>query len=230
MKKTLKIALSAGSLLLIGSCYGALHNTPPQQQPQPDPPSTPTPTPVVPGDPDTVRDIRLMLNSIDVEPEGSPSPYDRDEFEHWIDLNGCDTRAEVLEQASDVPVDKTESCTVKTGRWVSPYTGETFTQASDLQIDHLVPLKEAWDSGAHQWSEQDRQKFANDMNNPQLVAVDSFSNQQKVDSDPTEWMPTENECGYIQNWIIVKSNWGLSMDPAEWNSVDQQLTSCTADN
>jgi len=120
--------------------------------------------------------------------------YDRAKFPHWVDANGdCqDTRDEVLQAESRV---STSGCDIRTGRWYSYYDNRTFTSASDLDIDHLVALAEAWDSGARRWTTDTRKRFANDLGDSRsLVAVSASSNRSKSDRDPAQWMPVYGQC------------------------------------
>jgi hypothetical protein len=145
----------------------------------------------------------------------TPAGYDRDRFEHWVDADeDCqDTREEVLVAEAEVPLD---GCTVTTGEWFSPYDHETWTQASDVDIDHMVPLKEAWDSGAREWDDDRRELYANDLGDPRsLVAVTDNVNQSKGERDVGEWLPEFGVCVYVRQWVVVKLRWRLTVDPAE---------------
>lgn len=149
---------------------------------------------------------------------GSVPTYDRSYFTHWIDANsdGCDTRAEVLKAESLVPVTYSSGCTVATGQWYSWYDGATWTNASDVDIDHLVPLSEAWKSGAWNWTADQRQAFANDLGYAHaLEAVTDNVNQSKGDQDPATWMPTLEQCNYAIDWVTQKWRWNLSVDDNE---------------
>ena len=107
-------------------------------------------------------------------------------------------------------------CTVTAGEWFSPYDGETWTQASDVDIDHVVALKEAWDSGAREWDDDTRMRYANDLGDPRsLVAVTDNVNQSKGDRDVAEWLPDRKVCRYVRHWVVVKLRWGLAVDSAE---------------
>ena len=142
--------------------------------------------------------------------------YDRARFRHWNDVDkDCqDTRAEVLKAESRAATNS--GCTIRYGSWYSTYDGLTLKHASDVDIDHLVPLAEAWDSGARTWSDGKRQAFANDLVDPRvLVAVSASSNRSKSDQDPAEWLPAKNVCGYVKQWVAVKTRWSLTVDPAE---------------
>lgn len=169
-----------------------------------------------------------VLESIRVENEIGAG-YSRDLFRHWIDVDGdrCNTREEVLiaESLTRAQVDAF-GCTVVAGDWFSPFDGLTHTDPSDLDIDHLVPLKEGWDSGAHSWSSSQRERFANDLSDGRaLIAVTSGVNRSKGDRDPSQWLPPRSAyiCTYISDWIAVKYQWSLSMDSSEWGRLKNLL-------
>lgn len=146
--------------------------------------------------------------------------YDRGKFQHWIDADGdCqDTRAEVLVDESKTSA--RGGCTIRTGKWTSYYDGVTTTTAGDLDIDHMVPLAEAWRSGAHAWNAKLREKFANDLGTGRsLVAVTASTNRSKSDRDPASWMPAQNQCRYAKDWTATKIRWGLSVNQAEKNKL-----------
>jgi hypothetical protein len=160
-----------------------------------------------------------VIGSIPIERE-HPEGYSRDLFAVWSDLDGdgCDTRAEVLIEESLTPAQVDPSgCAVVAGDWLSSYDGITSTSPGDLDIDHLVALKETWDSGAWQWSVARRIAYANDMSDPRtLSAVSSSVNRQKSDNDPSNWLPDDSDvCRFISDWVAVKARWSLSMDESE---------------
>ena len=162
---------------------------------------------------DSMR-LRAAARSLPQAAE-TPTGYDRDLFKHWVDADeDClDTREEVLVAESRVPVG---GCTVTTGEWFSWYDGETWTAGSDVDIDHMVPLKEAWDSGARTWDDDTRERFANDLGDGRsLVAVTDNVNQSKGDRDVAEWLPERQVCRYVRHWVAVKLRWRLAVDPAE---------------
>jgi hypothetical protein len=151
--------------------------------------------------------------------------YKRSLFKHWVDANrnGKDTRAEVLIAESLVSVRfSSTGKTVSTGKWLSLYDGETWTRASDVDIDHVVALGEAWRSGAWKWSRLRRQLYANDLGVTwTLRAVTDNVNQQKSDDDPTNWLPPLESatCVYLTDWVAVKIRWQLSVDAEERQSI-----------
>lgn len=155
--------------------------------------------------------------------------YVRTLFKHWIDADGdgCDTRDEVLIAESVNRVQVGARCDLIGGGWVSSYDGLAVTNPSDLDIDHMVPLAEAWDSGARKWSSAQRQAYANDLGDPRaLIAVTASSNRSKSDQDPADWLPDLNVCQYVQNWIAVKVRWRLSINKAEKTALRSTLGKC----
>jgi hypothetical protein len=168
------------------------------------------------------------LNSLNVSAEGSTSGYSRDLFPHWITISGtCDTRETVLKR-DGTSVVTSSACTATSGSWYSPYDGATWTAASDVDIDHVVPLAEAWRSGASSWTTAQRQQYANDLTRPQLIAVTDNVNQSKGDQDPSTWQPsrTAYRCTYARMWIAVKYYWGLKLQTAEKTALQTMLNTC----
>ena len=160
-----------------------------------------------------------------------PSGYSRDLFRHWIDAdgNGCDTRREVLIAESTTAVTVDSGCNITGGTWYSIYDNTSTTDSSSFDIDHVVALKEAWDSGAWNWTSTQRQAFANDLSQPFfLIAVSASSNRSKSDRDPAEWLPTNTayRCDYVRVWIDVKRAWNLSVDQVEHDALAAQLSNC----
>lgn len=167
-----------------------------------------------------------LLDGLVVAPEGSRDGYDRGRFELWIDADGdgCHTRCEVLaaERRDDLPG-------LPGGGWLSAYDGYSTDDPSELEIDHVVALAEAWESGAAGWSDERRRAFANDLDEPgALTAVTAAMNRSKSDRDPAEWQPPSREawCGYATAWVRVKARWGLTADEAEVRALRNLLAAC----
>ena len=163
----------------------------------------------------------------------STKTYDRSLFVHWIDADGdgCDTRQEVLIAESRVSVEMGSGCTVVSGQWYSWYDGATWTNPSDVDIDHFVPLGEAWRSGADNWAADRRRNFANDLGlDVSLEAVTDNVNQSKGDRDPAEWLPplSEVNCEYATDWVLVKYRWNLTVDTTERDALNQIITGACA--
>ena len=157
--------------------------------------------------------------------------YNRDLFADWYDddRNGCNTRKEVLIAESLDTVQIGARCAITGGRWFSIYDNVETTDSSTFDIDHMVPLSEAWDSGAWNWNADQRKHFANDLDQPFfLIAVTASSNRSKSDRDPAEWMPPNAgyHCEYVRIWIEIKRAWDLSVDQAEHDYLAQKLASC----
>jgi hypothetical protein len=170
--------------------------------------------------------LRAAVRALPVAGE-TPAGYDRDLFRHWVDADGdCqDTREEVLVAESRVPIG---GCTISTGEWFSWYDRETWTRSSDVDIDHLVPLKEAWDSGARSWDGATRERYANDLGDSRaLVAVTDNVNQSKGDRDVAEWLPEFGVCRYVRQWVAVKLRWDLSVDAAEKTTLRRRARHCS---
>lgn len=170
------------------------------------------------------------LDALRIEAERA-NGYDRDLFKHWIDddRNGCDTRREVLIAESTTPVVVGAGCSITGGTWFSAYDGVTTTNASSFDIDHMVPLKEAWDSGAYSWDAATRQSFANDLSlDVSLIAVSASSNRSKSDRDPADWLPpsANYHCTYVDSWIAVKRAWNLAVDQSEYDALAAVLAGC----
>ncbi|KAJ3520147.1 hypothetical protein NM688_g9204 [Phlebia brevispora] len=165
---------------------------------------------------------------VTVAADSNSPAYSRDQFKTWDIISGtCDTRETVLKRdGTDVVTDS--SCKPTSGHWVSPYDGVATDDASDLDIDHLVPLKEAWLSGARDWTAAQREAFANDLTRPQLVAVTDNLNESKGDKDIAEWLPPLQsfQCIYGRAWVQVKHYYDLTIDTAEKTALEQLLDSC----
>jgi hypothetical protein len=137
----------------------------------------------------------------------------------WIDADGdCqDTRQEVLITESLIPVTLTwDGCKVKGGLWYCKFTGLVYVEPSDVDIDHLVPLKAAWLAGADHWSQAERIAYANNLADPDhLIAVDDSTNQSKGARDPGQWLPQINKSWYIEAWWSVKNEYDMTFNAQE---------------
>ena len=164
--------------------------------------------------------------------EEPADPYDRrSQFGGWVQVQRKDcrnTRAWILATTSQVPVTykPPRNCVVETGEWSEPYTGKVVTAASDLQIDHFVPLKNAYVSGAWRWSVQDRCQYANFLGSDEhLLAVDGHENMSKGDQAPDSYLPPREEfvCEYVKRWLTIKMTWKLEMSEKEARGIAQVL-------
>ena len=159
--------------------------------------------------------------------------YSRTLFKHWIDADkdGCNTRYEVLIAEAIVKPKVGAGCYLTGGKWKSSYEGKVFTNPTGLDIDHMVPLAEAWRSGAWAWTASQRMEFANDLDDSRsLLAVTASLNRSKGDKDVAGWLPQKAQCAYISNWIAVKSRFDLTVDPTEGEFLQSKIASCKITN
>ncbi len=185
------------------------------------------PEPAASGTAD-VSEVRQQLDGLTVAEQLSMAGYSRDRFPHWIDQgHGCNTRDLVLERQGQ-NVSATSTCKITSGSWLSPYDGVTYTDPQKLDIDHLVPLADAWRSGAKNWTDSQRQDFANDLTRPQLLAVSLTQNRAKGDQDPSQWKPPNHGfwCQYAEDWVTVKYFWKLTVTAAEKAALTDMLGTC----
>lgn len=169
------------------------------------------------------KDISSALNTIKIAEE-SRTGYERSKFKHWSasKIPGCDSRKAVIIEESLVKPKVDKGCTLTGGSWLSLYDNVKVDNASKLDVDHMVPLAEAWDSGASAWSAEKREMYANDMTDSRhLVAVTGASNRSKSDRDPAEWIPTNKDyvCKYLTDWVSIKVRWNLTMDTKEKSAI-----------
>lgn len=180
-----------------------------------------------PGIPSTTT-AKSELASLTVKADGSQTGYSRDKFPHWIDQgNSCNTRELVLKRDGTNVVAGSD-CAPTSGSWKSPYDGATWTAASDVDIDHVVPLADAWRTGASAWTTAQRQAYANDLTDPQLIAVTDNVNQEKGDKSPDQWKPplTSYWCTYAKMWTAVKYKFKLTINTAEKTALTDMLGRC----
>ncbi|WP_399924925.1 HNH endonuclease family protein [Streptomyces kanamyceticus] len=190
--------------------------------------TTGTPAQAAPPTPVSAATARAYLGELTVKAEGSSDGYSRDKFPHWSTQSGaCNTREVVLKR-DGTNVQQDSSCAAVSGTWKSPYDGGTWTAASDVDIDHVVPLSEAWKSGANSWTTAQRQGFANDLAQPQLIAVTDNVNQAKGDQDPAEWLPptASYHCFYARMWVDVKHHYKLTVNSEEKSALTTLLNRC----
>jgi hypothetical protein len=174
------------------------------------------------------------LNKLKVEQPGSMSGYSREKFRHWSKASNfgwdapqasCDSREAALARDGQ-NVEVGSGCKVMSGTWFDPYTNQTYSDPQDLDIDHVVPLANAWRSGASSWDDKQRESYANDPD--VLLSVEDNANQEKGDKGPEAWKPpNENEwCDYAERWISIKSKYNLSVNEQEKEALEQMLGTC----
>jgi hypothetical protein len=171
--------------------------------------------------------------ALSIAPQSHEASYDRAvDFGGWIDQNGCqDTRAALLIRTSRALVTFTDAahCTVRSGRWTDPWSGITTTVAHELQIDHTVPLENAWVSGAWSWTAEQRVAYANDVaDKDHLVVIEASENESKGSGGPDDWRPPKRSmwCRYARAWDRGKVKWHLSVTQSEWAALAEMATTC----
>ncbi|WP_420710854.1 HNH endonuclease family protein [Streptomyces sp. NRRL S-118] len=176
--------------------------------------------------------LGAAVQQLDVANE-SREGYTRDKFKHWNTgadpSDGCHTRNEVLLAEAVEPPAVGAGCRLTGGTWWSYYDKTEVAGPSGLDIDHMVPLAEAWDSGASAWTAKRREAYANDLGaDPSLVAVTAQQNRQKADQDPATWLPLSKDahCRYATEWTATKLRWNLSIDAAERRALSGLAARC----
>jgi hypothetical protein len=178
-----------------------------------------------------------VLQGLEVAPPGSMSGYSREKFPHWSDADefgwrglpddSCDVRdAALIRDGRDVRVG--EGCDVISGRWRDPYAGGTYSDPSEIDIDHVVPLANAWRSGASSWDEALRERYAND---PEvLLSAEAGENRSRGDKGPEAWKPPLRGawCDYATRWNNIQAEYDLTVNPQEKEALRQMLGTCEA--
>jgi hypothetical protein len=190
--------------------------------------SGPSPAVAAPPGIPTAATARTELAGLTVAAWTHTTTYDRDLFPTWDIISGtCDTRETVLKR-DGTSVVVSSACAATSGTWKSPYDGATWTASSDVDIDHMVTLKNAWISGAWAWTTSKRESFANDLSDPQLWAVTDNVNESKGDKSPDSWKPplASFYCIYSRAWVKVKFVWKLTVTSAEKAALTSMLGTC----
>jgi hypothetical protein len=167
------------------------------------------------------------LAALEIAKAGSMKGYSREKFPTWRKTgSNCDVRDSVLKR--DGTKVKTSGCNVVAGTWKSIYDDQVLNSPTKVDIDHLVPLANAWRSGAAAWTTDKRGDFANDLDDPQLVAVSASSNRSKGDQDPSTWKPKQSGewCAYATDWVKVKTVWKLTVTTQEKSALKEMLETC----
>jgi hypothetical protein len=159
--------------------------------------------------------------------------YDRIRyFGPWTDADGdCqNTRQEVLvNETMAAPLYTPGGCAVRGGQWFTSWDNRIHASPSTLQIDHTVPVHEAWGSGARYWSQARRVAYLNDLGDPRALNAQNIElNVEKNGKSPQYWMPPANGCAYIEQWVAVKIRWGLTVNSGEKAALLRYANSCPA--
>lgn len=230
LRRSISLLLVAASAVLAAWLAGII-----------DPPGLASPAPWAGSQIGSVPAERLAaakaaLGRIGVDGRAPKTGYLRERFgEAWddVDRNGCDTRNDVLARdLRDVAFAKNSPrCVVASGTLDDPYTAKRISfvrgeRSADVQIDHVVPLSDAWQKGAQHWSAERRRDFANDPAN--LLAVDGPANLEKGDGDLATWLPPRRtyRCEYAVRVVEVKAEYGLWMTDAEHRKAADLLGQC----
>lgn len=171
-----------------------------------------------------IDEINKKLDNITLA-EPADIDYVRSDWKHWIG-SPCNTRQNVLiDQGKDVKVDE-KKCKITSGRWIDPYSLDTFTNSSDLDIDHVIPLNYAAQMGGNSWSKEKKQEFANDRS--QLLAVSAKENRGKSAKGPAEYMPPNKEyhCEYSKIWVTTADKYDLSITVKDRATLEKGLKTC----
>ncbi|WP_413495506.1 DUF1524 domain-containing protein [Shewanella baltica] len=153
--------------------------------------------------------------------------YHREDYPHWTDLdgNGLNTRQDLLATQSTVkPSFSRDGKTVMRGRWVSPWTGQIYLDAFMLDVDHTVPLGYAHARGAKYWNSYQREVFANDVRNLQIV--EKGLNIEKGAAGINEWLPPFNQCHYILRFHRIMKIYQLKYFSNEESRVQELVAQC----
>ena len=193
-----------------------------------------TPSPLVRPSADPTAPAADLTLSLAVAPlPADPPDYDRGEWRHWVDADGdCqDARQEALIAESMVPVTfkDGELCRVASGRWTDPFTGTVLEDPGKLDVDHVVPLANAYRSGGWAWSKERKAAYANDLEyEDHLIAVTASANRSKGSRGPEEWRPPDRDywCDYAIDWTTIKGRWELTATEAELAALREMLGSC----
>jgi hypothetical protein len=207
----------------------ATARTPTSERDEPDEPSQPAQQlPFI-----DVEAARQALPGLDVKGRAPLTAYSREAFgTAWSDVNdnGCDTRNDILRR--DLTSKTVDDCVVLSGELVDPYSGQRVqfrrgpVTSLDVQIDHVVPLANAWQTGASFWTGAKRERFANDRRN--LLAVRGDLNLQKSDGDAATWLPPKKSfrCTYVTIQVLTKQRYGLWVTAPEKEAMQRVLDRC----
>lgn len=205
------------------------------------PPANPNPGQLPDSENQTTEEATTNLNALTVKPAEDVA-YNRDEWKYWTNVRPCWTvREEVLyleavpatQQLKDKDGNATsnleDACEITGGEWVDPYSGQTFTNPSDLDIDHMIPLSYAASAGGQNWDSAKKESYANSLDYPNhLIAVDKGENRSKGDKGPGAWKPsnTAHHCQYAKDWIAISTTWNLSITSSDAEALKNMLATC----
>lgn len=191
---------------------------------------------VLPAESKTARNSSVLaidiLKTLDIKGRAPKTNYSREQFgAGWSVTTGCDTRNIILNRDLIDPI-VDSNCNVTKGTLNDPYTGKmiNFVRGGDtsgaVQIDHVVALSDAWQTGAQQFTLEKRIELANDP--LELLAVDGNANMQKSDSDAASWLPSNKSfrCQYVARQVAVKQKYRLWVTQSEYAAMVLSLSKC----
>jgi hypothetical protein len=182
-----------------------------------------------PADATTRVSSKTLLSQLTVAAQQTTG-YARSKFKLWDEQGGgCNTRDKVLITEATTKPSVSSTCKLTGGKWTSPYDGVVTAKPTTFDIDHLVPLAEAWRSGAGAWTAKTREAYANDLGYAaDLIAVSAHANRSKGDDEPSAYLPpkTSFDCTYQAWWVAVKWRWHLAIDRAEKSWLTSHLAAC----
>ncbi len=182
-----------------------------------------------PPPPPSESQARAELEALVVGTPHSMDGYSRDAFDIWArQPDGCTTRQDVLARDGDGVVEGSDGCQPTSGSWYSAYDDQNVTVVAQATIDHVVPLADAWRSGADEWSAEQRKAFGNDLTDSQLIIASSSSNSSKSDQDPSTWKPPNQAywCTYGEQYTDIKSKFSLTVTAEEKAALGELLDAC----
>jgi hypothetical protein len=208
------------------------------------PPAAPAPgnggNPPAPAPP-AAGGLEAQINSIAVGNETNAN-YNRDEWKHWNNIRGCWSVREQVLAVEAVPgsavmkdgngkptSDINAACTIESGKWVDVYSGKTFTNPKELDIDHMIPLNYAAQHGGQAWDSGKKQNYANNLDYADhLIAVSAKENRTKSDKGPSEWKPTDKGywCKYSEDWAAISVTWGLTATAKDVAALKEMAATC----
>jgi uncharacterized protein DUF1524 len=182
-----------------------------------------------PPPPPSESEARTELAALTIGTPHSMDGYSRDAFDIWASQpDGCTTRQDVLARDGDGVVEGSDGCQPTSGSWYSAYDDTNVTVVAQATIDHVVPLADAWRTGADEWTADQRKAFGNDLTDAQLIIASSSSNSSKGDKDPSEWKPPNEAywCTYGEQYVSVKYKFNLFVTDAEKTALGELLDAC----
>lgn len=191
----------------------------------------------------TVNSSQTLKKLDKIEAGGQKVNYNRKDWNHWVSKgNSCwNVREDVLATEAAVGSivylddnkqttgNKSSACSIKSGKWVDPYTGKTVTDPSALDIDHMIPLSYAAQHGGQAWDAKRKESYANSTKKAyHLVAVDAGANRSKGDKGPSQWMPANKayHCEYAKAWVDTADDWDLTLAQADITTLNGILQKC----